>query len=787
MINFELKLEELLLKGVWTAMASANSLAEKLRSLDPNVFPVGERDSLKRMLSDDVRLRCDAANQSDAQAWAQVKSKEDWEKFGAPRIEALRKSLGNFPAEPAEMQTQVTLPIAGAGYNIENLVYESRAGLFVTANLYLPSPLRENMPGIIIVHSHHNPKTQGELQDMGMTWARQGCMVLVMDQLSYGERRQHQSGSRQDYRFRYINGIQLHLIGDSLMGWMVWDVRRGVDVLLSREGIDEDKIILIGAVAGGGDPAAVAAAIDPRITCAIPFNFGGPQPETTYPLPDDAETTFNYMGYGSWESTRNLRLSARAGFLPWVIVAVAGVAPFSADFAEKGLTSEAPRRLIYAHEFSWDRERDPVWKRLQRVFEFYGTPTHLDFACGAGVLSGRPPESTHCNNVGAVHRKMIYPLLHRWFDMQVPEPEYQQRRQEEELMCLTPEVKAKIEQPPLHELFGEIGAARAERMRVALAKLPPDEQRRHLRQKWAQLLGDIEPKSIPAVKLHETEQNCDISIERIVLEVEPNIVVPMLLLLPKRKHDMKPPVVVALSQEGKVKFMSENAAEIADLLMTGFSVCLPDVRGTGETSPGAYRGRQSEATSISSAELMLGQTLLGSRLRDVRSVLLYLRARCEVEATRIALWGDSFATVNEAKFIDPLIGEGEEPSQSAPLGGLLALFGALYEDNVCAVVARGIFAGYQSILRDRFCYIPHDVVVPGALTAGDLCDVAAALIPLPLRLERLVDGRNCIIAEQDIEQIFKPTRQAYSAVEDKLLLTSEAREGITRWLVESFK
>ncbi len=80
------------------------------------------------------------------------------------------------------------------------------------------------------------------------------------------------------------------------MGWMAWDLMRGVDLLLARPGIDPERIILLGAVAGGGDPAAVTAALDPRITAVVPFNFGGPQPETHYPLPDDAEDSFNYAG-----------------------------------------------------------------------------------------------------------------------------------------------------------------------------------------------------------------------------------------------------------------------------------------------------------------------------------------------------------------------------------------------------------------------------------------------------------------------------------------------------------
>ena len=76
------------------------------------------------------------------------------------------------------------------------------------------------------------------------------------------------------------------------MGWMAWDLMRGVDLLLARPGIDKDASSCSGAVAGGGDPAAVTAALDPRITAVVPFNFGGPQPE--YAVPDDRRRgTFN--------------------------------------------------------------------------------------------------------------------------------------------------------------------------------------------------------------------------------------------------------------------------------------------------------------------------------------------------------------------------------------------------------------------------------------------------------------------------------------------------------------
>ena len=407
-------------------------LAEQLRKLESRILS-GEVDA-DSLLWKDARARLQEANDRESAAWREIGSMEDWAAYVKPRLEALRRSLGT-EGPRGGLNVRVTRAFDGDGFRIVNVIFESRPGLLVTANLYLPSPPRDSTPGILLCHSHHNPKTQGELQDMGMMWARAGCAVLVMDQLGHGERRQHPfvdaksypksfRVSRQDYYFRYNVALQLHLAGQSLIGWMAHDMSRGVDLLLSRKGVDPKRIILMGAVAGGGDPAGVTAAVDDRITCVVPFNFGGPQPETKYPLPDDAETWFNYAGSGSWESTRNLRLSARHGFLPWVIVG-----------------SLAPRRLVYGHEFSWDRERDPVWKRFGRIWGWYGAGDRVDFALGRGGLKGHTPESSHCNNIGSVQRKRIHQALKRWFGIDASEENRPSRRSAKELACVTPGIR----------------------------------------------------------------------------------------------------------------------------------------------------------------------------------------------------------------------------------------------------------------------------------------------------------------------------------------------------------
>jgi dienelactone hydrolase len=419
------------------------------------------------------------SSRNETARWEEVRSRSHWEAFRDCRLQALRDSLGFLP-RPRSRTPRITGTIDGDGYAIDNIVFESRPGLVVTANVYRPRARRAPMPGILICHSHHYPKTQGELQQMGMTWARQGSTVLVMDQLGHGERAQHPFRAaadfgapfrlgRQDYFFRYNVGMQLELIGESLIGWMVGDLMRGVDVLVGRPGVDASRIILIGAVAGGGDPAAIAAALDRRVAAVVPFGFGKARRE-----PDGSQV--NYAGSGSWESTRNLRLSARDGFAPWTI-----------------LGAIAPRRLVYAHEFAWDAGHDPVWSRLQAIYGLYEVPDRLAVIHGSGSVRGHSPRDTHCNNVGAIHRRELYPILERWFGMPVPRQDHDHQHAVEQLHCRTPDAAGGSEPQPLHRWAGELGRARSAAARQQLARLDASARHARLRSDVERLLGDVRP------------------------------------------------------------------------------------------------------------------------------------------------------------------------------------------------------------------------------------------------------------------------------------------------------
>jgi hypothetical protein len=95
-----------------------------------------------------------------------------------------------------------------------------------------------------------------------------------------------------------------------------------------------------------------------------------------------------------------------------------------------------------------------------------------------------------------------------------------------------------------------------------------------------------------------------------------------------------------------------------------------------------------------------------------------------------------------------------QPSLAEPLGGLAALFGAHFEPGVAAVYIRGGLSGYRSLLDGPFCYVPYDALVPGALTAGDLKDIADSL-GRRVRLEGLVDGFNRLVTIDEAKQLYK--------------------------------
>src|SRR5579872_4702537 len=84
-----------------------------------------------------------------------VHSLEDWARNRPERRRELLYSLGLDPLpRRTPLKARITRTLDRPGYRIENLVFESLPGLYVTGNLYLPKPPAGRLPAILYVCGH---------------------------------------------------------------------------------------------------------------------------------------------------------------------------------------------------------------------------------------------------------------------------------------------------------------------------------------------------------------------------------------------------------------------------------------------------------------------------------------------------------------------------------------------------------------------------------------------------------------------------------------------------------
>jgi hypothetical protein len=260
--------------------------------------------------------------------------------------------------------------------------------------------------------------------------------------------------------------------------------------------------------------------------------------------------------------------------------------------------------------------------------------------------------------------------------------------------------------------------------------------------------------------------------------------VPLLLLKPRAAGAQRAPVVVGFAQNGKEAFLSDRSAEVSSLLKRGVALCLADVRGSGESASTTPRG--SGLTSLAATELMLGNTALGGRLKDARTVVRYLSTRSDLDAKRLAVWGDSFAEVNSQEFLlDQSLKQQPGPQtihEAEPMGSLLAVLTALYEDNVRAVAARGGLVSYLSVLQDRFSYVPQDIIVPGILEIADIPDLIAAIAPRAELIDGAVDGRDRTLSPSEMQGQLRPVITYGSGTPQLLVRDRGAKPELAEWI-----
>jgi dienelactone hydrolase len=93
-----------------------------------------------------------------------------------------------------------------------------------------------------------------------------GLAVVAIEPMAFGHRREPAAGHRGDGgRCDPVAGAAL-LLGETMIGWRVWDVMRTLDYIETRPDLDARRVGCVG-ISGGGTCALFAAALDQRIRC----------------------------------------------------------------------------------------------------------------------------------------------------------------------------------------------------------------------------------------------------------------------------------------------------------------------------------------------------------------------------------------------------------------------------------------------------------------------------------------------------------------------------------------
>ena len=208
---------------------------------------------------------------------AALRTRTDAESYVRDVRIRIAKCFGPFP-ERTPLNPRITAVHKRDGYQIENVIFDSRPGFPVTANLYLPTNRTGPLPCVLGTCGHSaTGKAGGTYRAYAEGLVRQGYVTLIFDPPGQGERLQvtgpdlkplHGVGTAEHSHL----GNQMVLVGENLPTWFAWDGIRALDYLLSRPEVDRKHVGVTGN-SGGGTQTTWLCGLDRRFTMAAPGCF----------------------------------------------------------------------------------------------------------------------------------------------------------------------------------------------------------------------------------------------------------------------------------------------------------------------------------------------------------------------------------------------------------------------------------------------------------------------------------------------------------------------------------
>ena len=219
-----------------------------------------------------LRLTFRAQNRKQAEAWQK-------------RLRAtLTELLGGFPAQRAPLRAQTLETRDFPGYRREKFVFESRPGLFVLGYLLTPHAGASPHPAMICLpghgrgvddivgidaQGHDRTDKSGYQHDFAIQVVEHGMAAVAIEQMAFGCRRDPITRKKgaETTACQPAAGAAL-LLGQTMIGWRVYDVMRAIDWIETRPELDARRVGCMG-ISGGGTITTFASALEPRIRAAM--------------------------------------------------------------------------------------------------------------------------------------------------------------------------------------------------------------------------------------------------------------------------------------------------------------------------------------------------------------------------------------------------------------------------------------------------------------------------------------------------------------------------------------
>jgi cephalosporin-C deacetylase-like acetyl esterase len=563
----------------WTVAPGGRTLV--LGSVEPNSL------ALVKSLGDAAEYVLRWKPPADAASWGRRR----------PEVErAFRQALGldRLP-ERSPLHSRVLAQHDRGDYLVENVVFESRPGFPVTANVYRPKATAGTKRAAILCPIGHYlsaGKTHPDVQARCIKLARMGFVVLVYDAIGQGER-------MRPGNIHHDAGYALLPLGQTIAGWMVWDSMRAIDYLLTRDDVDATRIGMTGN-SGGGLNTLFTAALDHRVAAAAVVGF-----------------TFefnNWLKYGGAHCTCT-HLPGLFRGMEWFEIA--------------GLI--APRALMMLQG-----DRDAIFPiggarraghNAETVYRLLGQPEKGRFV----ELQGQP------HAYSRPYREQVYgwmaqQLLGQGKGEPVAEGDVRPLAEKApELLCdpggaFVPRAPAVVD------------LAREEAMKLAAA-LPFEVsgRRREAAAQWVRELT-APPESRPhylAPRTHKKSAIAGGSREKISFVSEDGEYIPGLLWLPERGASPQSTVIIV---DSRGKAAVAESGLVQPLVAAGVAVLVVDLRGRGETLGRIQPGYDTNFRLIAN-QILLGQPLPGRRAFDLMRALDYLAERTQLPPDGVTVVG----------------------------------------------------------------------------------------------------------------------------------------------------